>query len=300
MINGGAALGVFVVTIFIGSRYFIGILQKILVPTDRVVPMVTEIIRAFVPGGFLAFNMFVDLFLCTLMMYFLNARPKRVFVGKKILILRFMVLLPIAYEVVCFILKLRAIKYEITLPLWSFPLLTMKPPVMILLFIVMAFVVKIREYRYCKHGNTHEDYQAFMQTNRNSFHLSVRLCILMVIFAVVDLALLILLTYLNANSFGAVNAAGEMAQETSDTFVNLSLAVGIGKSWPIGLLAPFMLLFSYNKEPKKKIISLIFPVIAVVLCVFIVLEATRMGVGMIMDGKQIDVDKLANMFTGMQ
>jgi hypothetical protein len=76
--------------------------------------------------------------------------------------------------------------------------------------------------------------------------------------------------------------------------------VGIGKSWPIGLLAPFMLLFSYNKEPKKKIISLILPVVAVVLCVFIVLEATRMGVGMIMDGKQIDVDKLANMFTGMQ
>ena len=300
MINGGAALGIFVVTIFIGSRYFIGILQKILVPTDQVVPMVTEIIRAFVPGGFLAFNMFVDLFLCTLMMYFLNARPKRVFVGKKVLILRFMVILPIAYEAVCFWLKLQAIKGQVTLPLWSFPLLTMKPPVMILLFIVMAFVVKIREYRYCKHGNTHEDYQAFMQTNRNSFHLSIRLCILMVIFAVVDLALLILLTYLNANSAGAVNAAGEMTQEASDTFVNLSLAVGIGKSWPIGLLAPFMLLFSYNKEPKKKIISMILPAIAIVLCIFIVLEATRMGVGMIMDGKQIDVNKLANMFTDVQ
>ena len=300
MINGGAALGIFVVTIFIGSRYFIGILQKILVPTDQVVPMVTEIIRAFVPGGFLAFNMFVDLFLCTLMMYFLNARPKRVFVGKKVLILRFMVILPIAYEAVCFWLKLQAIKGQVTLPLWSFPLLTMKPPVMILLFIVMAFVVKIREYRYCKHGNTHEDYQAFMQTNRNSFHLSIRLCILMVIFAVVDLALLILLTYLNANSAGAVNAAGEMTQEASDTFVNLSLAVGIGKSWPIGLLAPFMLLFSYNKEPKKKIISMILPAIAIVLCIFIVLEATRMGIGMIMDGKQIDVNKLANMFTDVQ
>ena len=300
MINGGAALGIFVVTIFIGSRYFIGILQKILVPTDQVVPMVTEIIRAFVPGGFLAFNMFVDLFLCTLMMYFLNARPKRVFVGKKVLILRFMVILPIAYEAVCFWLKLQAIKGQVTLPLWCFPLLTMKPPVMILLFIVMAFVVKIREYRYCKHGNTHEDYQAFMQTNRNSFHLSIRLCILMVIFAVVDLALLILLTYLNANSFGAVNAAGEMTQEASDTFVNLSLAVGIGKSWPIGLLAPFMLLFSYNKEPKKKIISMILPAIAIVLCIFIVLEAIRMGVSMIMDGKQIDVNKLANMFTDVQ
>ena len=300
MINGGAALGIFVVTTFIGSRYFIGIMEKILTPPERVVPIVSDIISVFVPGGFLAFNMFVDLFLCTLMMYFLNAHPKRVFTGKKILILRFMVILPIAYEAVCFILKLQAIKYEITLPLWSFPLLTMKPPVMILLFIVMAFVVKIREYRYCKHGNTHEDYQAFMQTNRNSFHLSIRLCILMVIFAVVDLLLLVLLTYLNANSFGALNASGELAEEASDTFVNLSLAVGIGKSWPIGLLAPFMLLFSYNKQPKKKIISLILPVVAVVLCIFIVLEATRMGVGMIMEGKQIDVDKLAEMFKSMQ
>jgi len=37
-----------------------------------------------------------------------------------------------------------------------------------------------------------------------------------------------------------------------------------------------------------------------VLCIFIVLEATRMGVGMIMDGKQIDVNKLANMFAAPQ
>ena len=61
-----------------------------------------------------------------------------------------------------------------------------------------------------------------------------------------------------------------------------------------------MLLFSYNKEPKRKIISLILPAVAVVLCIFIVLEATRMGVGMIMEGKQIDVDKLAEMFKSMQ
>jgi hypothetical protein len=244
--------------------------------------------------------MFVDMFLCTLMMFLLNVRPKRVFTGKKVLILRFMVILPIAYEAYCFWLKLQAIRGQVILPLWSFPLLTMKPPVMILLFIVMAFVVKIREYRYCKHGNTHEDYQAFMQTNRNSFHLSIRLCILMVIFAVADLLLLVLLTYLNANSYGAVTVSGEFVEGASDTFVTLSLAVGIGKSWPIGLLAPFMLLFSYNKEPKKKIISLLLPVIAVVLCIFIVLEATRMGVGMIMEGKQIDVNKLADMFKGVQ
>ena len=277
LINGGAAVGIIAVTLLLGSRYFIGILKQIIAPAEKVVPMMNGIIAGVVPGGFLAFNMFVDLFLCTLMMFLLNVQPKRWFTGKKVLILRFAVIIPIAYEGFCFWLKIQAMRGKVMLPMWSYPLLTMKPPVMILLFIVMAFVVKIREYRYCKHGNTHEDYQAFMQTNRNSFHLSVRLAILMVIFAVLDLVLLVLLTYLNADSAGALNAAGEMAEEASDTFVSLSLAVGIGKSWPIGLLAPFMLLFSYNKEPKNKMISMVLPAVAIVLCIFIVLEATRMG-----------------------
>ena len=297
--HGGAAVGIIAVPLRLGSRYFIGILKQIIAPAEKVVPMMNGIIAGVVPGGFLAFNMFVDLFLCTLMMFLLNVQPKRWFTGKKVLILRFAVIIPIAYEGFCFWLKIQAMRGKVMLPMWSYPLLTMKPPVMILLFIVMAFVVKIREYRYCKHGNTHEDYQAFMQTNRNSFHLSVRLAILMVIFAVLDLVLLVLLTYLNADSAGALNAAGEMAEEASDTFVSLSLAVGIGKSWPIGLLAPFMLLFSYNKEPKNKMISMVLPAVAIVLCIFIVLEATRMGVGMIMNGKQINVDEVGQMLKSL-
>ena len=299
LINGGAAVGIIAVTLLLGGRYFIGILKQIIAPAEKVVPMMNSIIAGVVPGGFLAFNMFVDLFLCTLMMFLLNVHPKRWFTGKKVLILRFAVIIPIAYEGFCFWLKIQAMRGKVMLPMWSYPLLTMKPPIMILLFIVMAFVVKIREYRYCKHGNTHEDYQAFMQTNRNSFHLSVRLAILMVIFAVLDLVLLVLLTYLNADSAGAVNAAGEMAEEASETFISLSLAVGIGKSWPIALLAPFMLLFSYNKEPKNKMISMVLPAVAIVLCIFIVLEATRMGVGMIMNGKQINVDEVGQMLKSL-
>ena len=299
LINGGAAVGIIALTLLLGSRYFIGILQQIIAPPEKVVSMLNGVIAGVVPGGFLAFNMFVDLFLCTLMMFLLNVQPKRWFTGKKVLILRFAVIIPIAYEAFCFWLKIQAMRGKVMLPMWSYPLLTMKPPIMILLFIVMAFVVKIREYRYCKHGNTHEDYQAFMQTNRNSFHLSVRLSILMVVFAVLDLALLVLLTYLNANSAGALSAAGELTEEASGTFVSLSLAVGIGKSWPIGLLAPFMLLFSYNREPKNKMISMVLPVVAIVLCVFIILEATRMGVGMFMNGKQINVDEVSQMLQSL-
>ncbi len=299
LINGGAAVGIFALAMLLGGRYFIGTMQQIVAPRERVVPLLTEVIHALVPGGFLAFNMFVDLFLCTLTMYLLNVRPKRFFTGKKLLILRFMVILPIGYEAYCFWLKIQSMRGLITLPMWSYPLLTMKPPIMILLFIVMAFVVKIRETRYCRKGNTHEEYQEFMQTKRNSFHLSIRLSILMVVFAVIDLLLLVLLTYLSADSAGALTEAGELAEENSDAFINLSLAVGIGKSWPIGLLAPFMLLFSYNKEPRNKLISIALPAVAIVLCVFILLEAIRMGTGMIMNGKQINVDEVAQMLAGL-
>ena len=299
LVNGGAALGIFAFTMIFGSRYFIGVLEKMVVQKEQVVPLVNATVYSLIPGGFVAFNMFVDLFMCTLIMFFLNVRPKRFFTGKKLLILRFMVLLPIGYEIYCFWLKLQSIRGNVILPLWSFPLLTMKPPMMILLFVVMAFVVKIREYRYCKHGNTHEEYLAFMKTNRNSFHLSVRLAILMVVFAVVDLILLVVLTYMNANDFGALTATGEMVEGTEDTLISLSLAVGIGKSWSIMLLAPFMLLFSYNNVPKKKVISLFLPVIAIALSIIVVLEATRMGVGMLMEGHQLDIDAIAEVFAGL-
>lgn len=299
LVNFGAAVGVFAAYMLFGGRYFIGTLEKMIVPKEEVVPMVTDLIGVFIPGGFLAFNMFVDMFICTLTVFFLNVQPKRVFTGKKVLILRFMVLLPIGYEAICFWLKLQAVRGAISLPLWSFPLLTMKPPVMILLFIVMAFVVKLRETRYRKHGNTYEEYEGFMQTNRNAFHLSVRLCILMVVFAVIDLFLFILLTYLNADAAGAVSATGDIAEEVSDTFFNLSLSLGIGKSWQIIFLAPFMLLFCYNTVPKNKTISMIIPIIAIAVSVIIVFEAGRMGIGMLMEGKQIDLKELEAMFTEM-
>lgn len=300
LINGGAALAIFAASMLFGGRYFIGILQNIVVQREEVVPLLTELVRAVVPGGFVAFNMFIDLFLCTLTMFFLNARPKRVFTGKWVIILRLLVILPIGIEAYCLWLKIQAIKGLITLPLWSFPLLTVKPPIMVLLFIVMAFVVKIREYRYCRHGKTHEEYQAFMQTNRNAFHLSVRLCILMVVFAVIDFILAVVMMLVLAISAGELAEGMEITEEFVRKYLSLSLDAGIGKSCSIVLIAPIMLLFSYNAVPKKKIISLLAPVAAIVLSLIIVLEAGRMGIGMLMEGKKIDLYELAAMFAYMQ
>ena len=292
IVNGGATAAIIIAYLLFGGRYFVGIIEKLVVQKDQVVPLLTECFRYFKPTGFLAFNIFLDMFLCTLMMFFLNVWPKKVFTGKKVLILRFLVLLPIAYELGCLYLKILSIAEEITLPLWAMPLLTVKPPMAIMLFIFIAFLVKFREYRFCRHGRTHEEYQEFMKSNRNSFHLSVHLCISMIVFALIDLILMYLLMYVSADAAGKLTEAGEIAEDAMESAASIALSLGIGNAWPLALVAPLMLLYSYNREPKRKIISLLVPAVAIVLILFIVLEAARIGVGALMAGKELDLNAL--------
>ena len=61
-----------------------------------------------------------------------------------------------------------------------------------------------------------------------------------------------------------------------------------------------MLLFCYNTVPKNKTISMIIPIIAIAVSVIIVFEAARMGIGMMMEGKQINLNEIAAMFETME
>ena len=292
--NGGAALAIFVVTIVMGNRYIVGTVKQMVVQKDQVVPMLTALFQGVKQEGFLAFNLFIDLFLCTLTLYFLNARPKRVFTGKKIIFFRLFAILPIAYEVVCLYLKIQSARGKIMLPLWSFPLLTMKPPMTFAFFVFIALLVRVREYRYCKHGNTHDDYVEFMKSRRNSFHLSVHMCIWMIVFALIDFVLLLLLTAFQAESLvqpGADEASQALAIMSG---LQVAQAVGIGGAISLALVAPLMLLYSYNTQPKYKVISLLAPAVGIVLMILVVLESVRMGVGMFMAGKEIDLSVITD------
>ena len=299
MKNGIATVAIFFVTIVMGNRYFVGTVEQIVTPKEEVVPLLESIVRRVKPEGFMAFNLFIDLFMCTLSLYFLNARPKRVFTGKKIIIFRLFTILPIAYELVCFVLKVQTARGRMTLPLWSFPLLTMKPPVTFAFFVFIAFLVKFREYRYCRHGKTHEEYLEFMKTNRNSFQMSVHLCLSMIAFAVIDLILFFLLVYGHAATVlpaDAVVSTGETLTEAETAALNAGVsvaqAVGIGKSIMLAAVAPLMLLYSYTSEPKNKKISMLIPAGAILLIFVIVLEAVRLGAGLIVGDNKIDLEAI--------
>ena len=278
--NGGIAAAIFLASVFLFGRYVIGSLGFFVSDPENVAPMMDATFNQLRANGFLSFNMFIDLFLCTLFMYFLNARPSKVFTGKKVILFRLFALLPVAYEVFSILLKGFSAAGKIHLPLWSYPLLTVKPPVTFLLFMTLALYIKKRERHFRRHGKTHEDYQAFLKTNRNSLHFSVFLSVIMVVAAVIDFIILTVLTVTYAPDLKSVASA---SAETVMHYAQISISMGFGESVPLILVAPLVLLYSYTRIPKNKLISLAIPVIAVVLMLLILLEGVHQGLGLFSD-----------------
>ena len=276
--NGAAAFGIFAASSLFFFRYVVGAIGQVVTDPEDVLPLMTDQFRLLNKNGFIAFNLFIDLFLCTLFMFFLNARPKRVLTGKKVLILRVLTLLPLAWEVFSWILKWKSANGEITLPFWSFPLLTVKPPITFAVFMLLALHMKTREWRFCRHGRTHEEYLAFLRTNRNSLHFSIYLAVVLVVAAVLDFFILLFLMGVQA---GSVQVLAENVEEHFMELAQAAIAVGAGESLPLLFVAPLIMLYSYNRIPKRTIISMIIPAAGIVLIIVLILEGIYLLLGVL-------------------
>ena len=268
--NGLASLGIFVAFNAFFYRYIIGSLKLLTVESNQVMPMVTDMMYLATHYGFLAFNIFIDLFLCTLFMFFLNYRPTKFFTGGKLYLFRAFAILPIAYEVASILLKAACAEMKIVLPVWTFPLLTVKPPMTFFVFVLMSLFIKFREMRYCRHGRTHEDYEAFLKTNRNSLHFSIFLTVMLAVAAIADFAIMLVMMIKQAGSVEALDSILSNAQ----AFYPTAVAVGFGKSWPLLLVAPIMLLYSYTRKPRFEKFGMLIPAVAIVLIVFVVIQGS--------------------------
>ena len=320
--NGAAMAGIALGAILLLYRYVVGVMVELGLTQEQAVAFFLNAaqITSKARVGFISFNIFVDLFLCTLVMFFLNYRPKYIFKAPAArIVFRLFTVFPIAYELISLILKIRCARGEITLPLWSFPLLTVKPPMTFVLFIALAVYVKTREWRFRRHGKTHEEYQAFLKTRRNSRNFSVFLAVMLAVVSIFDL-----LIFLGMSVFETANnivkdqeaAALEQAAETAGTeqaqlsdeeliatlaensptaeeigqekivaytekSVRIMDAVGFGGSVYLIFLAPLVLLFSYIRIPKNKQFSMLIPMIAAGLIMVMYLEGFYRGVGIL-------------------
>jgi len=218
--------------------------------------------------GFIAFNVFVDLFLCTLFLFFLCYRPKKLFQGKSVILLRLCAALPVAYELACIGWKWYSAKGIAHIPVQLFPFLTVKPPMTFLVFIVLAIYIKLRERHFLKHGKTYEEYQAFLMTNRNSLHFAVFTAVLLLVAGLLDLFFFLdiasyeILSTLKLDKLGSINIF-------DPNLVLGATAMGFGNAIQLLLMPPFVLLFSYTRTHKNKLIDIFIPIVGIV-CILIV------------------------------
>ena len=227
-------------------------------------------------GGFKAVNIFLDMLLCTAIIFFIDYRPKKYFVGKKIYIFRAFAAIPILYELVCILLKYFSAVEGMHLHPMVSPFLTTKPVFCFLLFVRMAFYVKGRETKFVKRGRTLEEYKAFLKTNRNSFQFSKKFALMAAIYGFLDFVFVLILFLLRLANAGVldsfIKAPDEEVVEVTDFIMNEVRAIGFGGATMMLFIAPFILLFSYTKSYRKSKVDTLIPIGAVVVIGLIILE----------------------------
>ncbi len=205
-------------------------------------------------------NIFIDMLLFSSLTFFLTATPKlKIFSGKKLYIFRALALLPILYEVGAIVYKLLIVFKKVVPSLYVYAFLPTKAPLTFIAFVLLLAIEIIKKKHYMKLGGTEEGYEEFFATNKNSFLFAKSTAKIFAFIGAIDIIYLIVcmvILYMGNND-------------------DLSVfdKIGLGKSGDLLLLAPFVLLFSYNRKPKIANYNLILPLAMIFILLLVYLES---------------------------
>ena len=272
ILYGGLSLLVVGAFTLVYIHFFVGSFKMLSDPTPF--EDAAALLSLFTKGqGYMAFNIFLDLFLCTLVTFFINYTPKQYFQGKKLIIFRLFALIPVIFEVVTIILKVLTSNDIIALTPFLWPLLPTKAPMAFMVFVVMALIIRIRERHFLKKGKTSEDYKKFRTTKVDSLHFSINLSITIVVAVVIDIALLLILSI---NQLTLVPDFEQMPANLQwDTFlveVTKVAGWGFGKTLALLLIIPIIMFFDYQKTYKNKKLDTLIPAIGIGIIAIIYIE----------------------------
>lgn len=281
---GGLSLLVVILFLLVTEHYILEVGTAIAGDKAGVQAQIDGYFLSRIRTGSLSFNFFVDMFLCTLLLFFLEYTPKKVFTGKKRYLFRMFALIPVVYEAGSLVIRILAYYGIIAPPLIVYPLLTTKPPMSFVLFVILVLFIKIRELRFRKRGKTKQEYMEFTKTRLNSLQFSVFSSIMILVTGVIDLILLIGFSAFdivvkNMDHMERVENASEQALEE----MSMVAARGVA-GWGIGLhssmifIIPIILLFSYTRNHKNPKADLAIPIGGILLAVFVGIEGLHQGI----------------------
>ena len=281
IVYGGGAIIFYILFILFHERYVAGLIAWAMQIDRSAAVELIDGLLSMVKSGYLAFNIFIDLFLVTLLTFFLVYKPKKIFVGKKLVWFRFFAIIPIAYEVASFTLKMLGALGTMTVSPYLFALLTTKPPMTFIVFLGIAIFIKVRGRIYKKRGKTPEQYSEFLKTKANSWQFSKYLALFMFIAGIIDLIIhIILLVGFAAIAIGIEEDADTIAQVL--TYVSAAMTkAGIGESYPLIVASPIILFFSYTRTHKNTRFDMFIPILAIIALIFVYLEAMMIAIKMV-------------------
>lgn len=264
ILYGGFSVVVYCLFLLIYNRYLVGMISIMGEMTKEEASALLEmLLSTFTENGFLSFNIFIDLFVCTLFTCFVVYRPKRFFVGKKVVFFRLLAILPAAYEIGCIIVKLLATFDVIIMSPYVYPLLTTKPPMTFLLFVAITFFIKKREWLYRRNGKSHEQYNEFLNTRLNSLQFSVFASIQFVAIALLDLLVGVIILIVFAIKSGDAGF---------DSAMQIIKTVGAGETLPLLGMIPIMMFFSYTRRHKDTKMDLIINLLGIIAVILVYME----------------------------
>ncbi len=142
--------------------------------------------------------------------------------------------------------------------LFVYAILPTKAPLTFIAFMLILAFETAKKMRYMKLGGTEEGYAEFFATNKNSFMFAVSTAKTFAYIGAVDILLFAVCSF--------VLISGKVDD------INPLLKIGLGQSADLLTLAPFVLLFSYNRKPRIANYNLILPLAMIIIIVFVYLE----------------------------
>ena len=281
---GGLSLLVVILFLLVTEHYILEVGTAIAGDKAGVQAQIDGYFLSRIRTGSLSFNLFVDMFLCTLLLFFLEYTPRKVFTGKKRYLFRMFALIPVVYEAGSLVIRILAYYGMISPPLIVYPLLTTKPPMSFVLFVILVLFIKIREFRFRKRGKTKQEYMEFTKTRLNSLQFSVFSSIMIMVTGVIDLILLI-----GFSAFDIVvknmdhpeqvkNASEQALEEMSMVSARGVTGWGIGLHSTMIFIIPIILLFSYTRNHKNPKADIAIPIGGILLAVFVGIEGLHQGI----------------------
>ncbi len=214
-------------------------------------------------------NIFIDLFLCALTYFFIHYKPTKYFQGKKLILFRLMVLIPILYEIGSILIKYMTLTERMTINYFVFYALTAKPPFMFISFILIILVTKLQEKSFMKRFKDEEALDDHLKTNAHSLNVSITIFWVFIVTAFLDLITMI--GYCMSYILIKTTAEAELEARISES-IKYAQSIGLGQSACLILVAPVALLFSYSRKPKHPEYDKFIPIIAILIIIVVYIE----------------------------